>query len=159
MDQVFAYSMPPMHISPVALIRIMLIKQMILAFIINQTVRVVIPSPALSIMYLRTIRLFIKTILPGYFICLIDLIHTGGISAVRYFYLLPLERRYITKHPVIRLCRCQSDIKRTDRLSIYSQSHHSPFFLMRNRKIQIFLRNFQCKIFCVHTSRKSKRHN
>ena len=159
MNQVFAHRMPPVHIAPIPFVRIMLIEKMILAFIINQAVRVIIPSSALGIMDLRAVCLFIKTVLSGYFICLINLVQSGNFSRIRDFQLFPFKRGYIAKHPVIRLRRSQSDIKGPDPFPIDSQCHYRTFLLMGNRKIQISLRNLQCNIFRIHTGGENQHHS
>ena len=102
MYQIIAYCMPPMHIPPVAFIRIMLVEQVIFTVIIQQSIRIVVPSSTLSIVDLRTVGFFIQAILSGYFIRLINLVYTCFIPSIRYFYLFVLQGRYITKHPIVR---------------------------------------------------------
>src|SRR5690554_1322000 len=64
MYKVFADSMSPVHIFPLALVRIVLIKQMIFSVIVYKTIRIIDPPAASCEMELRTILFFIQIVLP-----------------------------------------------------------------------------------------------
>ena len=150
MYQIFTYGMSPMHIAPIAFVRIMLIEQVIFSVIKYQAVRVVIPSPALSIMDLRTVDFGIHTILSCNFISLIYLVYSGFIPVIGYFYLFILQGGHIAEYPIIRIFGSQTNIERPLLLTSDVKSHHRPVGLMRNRKVEILLRDFHCQVLCFY---------
>ena len=148
MYQVLADCMAPVHVLPVSFERIMLVEQVILTFIINQSIRVIDPTSPGSKVELRTILFLIQTILSCDFIRLVYLAESFFIALIGYLDCFSFEGRYIFEYPILGFIRCQTNNDGQIRLAVYFKSHFRPIFGMRNREVQILLRYFKRYISC-----------
>ena len=139
--EVGAHGVRPMHVLPFALKRVVLVEQMILAFIINESVGVVYPSASRREMILRTVFLLIHILPSSYAVVLINLGESLPAAVVGQRDGLALQRAHVAERPVVGLSLGKTYDEAACLSALYRHLHGLPVRLVGDREIDVLLCN------------------
>ena len=136
-DKVSAHRVPPVHVLPFPLVWIMLIEQMILSVIPYHPVGVIVPSPPLRIVQLRTALFMIHRVLSCYLAVLVNLLQT--FSVIGYGQLFAFIGIHVAEYPIVGFARCKPDDEAAFLLSVDGERHFLSVRLVGDRQVQVAL--------------------